>query len=161
MSVLVSAKRKAQVLQRCPITSRLRWTTCGNSPRFSSFEGIVNCQYSGRHINYKLVEKNMMRTKSTTFEVQLPGIKTYVTVDPINIKAILATQFQDFGKGPLFHESWKEVRYSENGLTPSSSVMEFSTRMEQDGRSVEPCCDPNSSGNEFQTYKPSKSTYRN
>lgn len=51
----------------------------------------------------------MMRTKSTTFEVRLPGIKTYITVDPINIKAILATQFQDFGKGPLFYESWKEV----------------------------------------------------
>lgn len=65
-------------------------------------------QYSRRHISYKLVEKNILRTKSTTYEVQLPGMKTYITVDPANVKAILATQFQDFGKGPLFYESWKE-----------------------------------------------------
>jgi hypothetical protein len=32
-----------------------------------------------------------------------------VTVDPKNIKAILATQFQDFGKGEKFHDAWRAV----------------------------------------------------
>lgn len=32
-----------------------------------------------------------------------------MTVDPENIKAILATQFQDFGKGEEFHDAWNMV----------------------------------------------------
>jgi hypothetical protein len=31
------------------------------------------------------------------------------TVDPENIKAILATQFNDFGKGEEFHKAWDMV----------------------------------------------------
>ena len=36
-----------------------------------------------------------------------------MTVDPENIKAILATQFTDFGKGHDFHEAWKFVTHSD------------------------------------------------
>ena len=43
-----------------------------------------------------------------------PTVETYIgrqrfifTADPENIKAILATQFQDFGKGTAFHDQWK------------------------------------------------------
>ena len=31
-----------------------------------------------------------------------------VTDEPENIKAVLATQFGEFGKGPQFHEVWKD-----------------------------------------------------
>lgn len=38
------------------------------------------------------------------------GISTRIifTKDPMNIKAILAGQFQDYGKGETFHRDWKE-----------------------------------------------------
>jgi hypothetical protein len=32
-----------------------------------------------------------------------------MTLDPENIKAILATQFNDFGKGDEFHNAWSLV----------------------------------------------------
>ena len=32
-----------------------------------------------------------------------------MTLDPENIRAILASQFTDFGKGDDFHEAWKFV----------------------------------------------------
>ena len=32
-----------------------------------------------------------------------------MTIDPENIKAILATQFNDFGKGQEFHDGWEMV----------------------------------------------------
>jgi hypothetical protein len=41
--------------------------------------------------------------------MQIPGMPMLTTVDPENIKAILATQFNDFGKGIEFHDSWKYV----------------------------------------------------
>jgi hypothetical protein len=81
----------------------------GNDPGITR-EGCIDAlQYTTRHVAYKLFQKNMVRTNSITYAFQLPGMKMYMTVDPINIKAILATQFQEFGKGPLFYESWKEV----------------------------------------------------
>lgn len=81
----------------------------GTDPGITRKGSIDEVQYSKRHVAYKLFEKNILLTNSITYEVQIPGMKTYITVDPKNIKAILATQFQDFGKGPLFYESWKEV----------------------------------------------------
>lgn len=39
----------------------------------------------------------------------LPGKPTLITIDPENIKAILATQFNDFAKGKDFHDSWEYV----------------------------------------------------
>jgi cytochrome P450 len=35
-------------------------------------------------------------------------LRTIFTVDPENIKAILTTQFTDYGKGESFHREWKE-----------------------------------------------------
>jgi hypothetical protein len=43
-------------------------------------------------------------------------MKPIVTVDPENIKAILATQFNDFGKGEEFHAAWKYVIANEAQL---------------------------------------------
>lgn len=44
---------------------------------------------------------------SPTVEVSLARQRFIFTADPENIKAILATQFQDYGKGEPFHEDWK------------------------------------------------------
>ncbi|KAK3989184.1 cytochrome P450 [Cladorrhinum sp. PSN332] len=43
-----------------------------------------------------------------TAEVRVAGRRTILTIDPENIKAILATQFGDYGKGEPFHREWKE-----------------------------------------------------
>lgn len=41
-----------------------------------------------------------------TAEFHAMGRRTVFTADPDNIKAILATQFADFGKGATFHREW-------------------------------------------------------
>lgn len=46
-------------------------------------------------------------THSKTIEVDIVRQRWIFTADPDNIKAILATQFQDFGKGKKFHQDWK------------------------------------------------------
>lgn len=43
-----------------------------------------------------------------TAELRALGRRTIFTSDPENIKAILATQFADFGKGDFFHREWEE-----------------------------------------------------
>lgn len=51
---------------------------------------------------------NWFRDSAPTVEQNLGGRRFLFTADPENIKAILATQFSDFGKGELFHRDWKE-----------------------------------------------------
>lgn len=46
--------------------------------------------------------------KSWTVEGAPGGLRCIFTSDPENIKAILATQFTDYGKGKPFHEDWKD-----------------------------------------------------
>lgn len=41
-------------------------------------------------------------------EVSPAGQRIIFTADPTNIKAILAAQFADFGKGAPFHADWKD-----------------------------------------------------
>lgn len=41
-------------------------------------------------------------------EAQVLGRRIIFTADPENIKAVLATQFSDYGKGEPFHREWKE-----------------------------------------------------
>lgn len=43
-----------------------------------------------------------------TLETSILNQRTIFTVDPQNIKAVLATQFQDYGKGEGFHQSWEK-----------------------------------------------------
>lgn len=43
-----------------------------------------------------------------TLEVRAFDRRVVFTADPENIKAILATQFGEFGKGEPFHEEWEE-----------------------------------------------------
>ncbi|KAK3394178.1 cytochrome P450 [Podospora didyma] len=46
-------------------------------------------------------------TNSWTAESRIIGRRVVFTADPENIKAILATQFGDYGKGEPFHREWK------------------------------------------------------
>ena len=46
-------------------------------------------------------------THSKTIEVDMVRQRWIFTADPDNTRAILATQFQDFGKGNQFHQDWK------------------------------------------------------
>lgn len=46
--------------------------------------------------------------RSKTVEFTLARQRFIFTADPENVKAILATQFQDYGKGEPFHQDWKE-----------------------------------------------------
>jgi len=39
----------------------------------------------------------------------LLGVNNIMTFEPENVKAILATQFNDFEKGERFHKSWYPV----------------------------------------------------
>ncbi|QDS78104.1 hypothetical protein FKW77_004090 [Venturia effusa] len=43
-----------------------------------------------------------------TVETSMGGDRLILTADPENIKAILATQFQDYGKGEQFNKDWHE-----------------------------------------------------
>lgn len=43
-----------------------------------------------------------------TVEAAPGGRRVVFTADPENIKAILATQFNDYGKGKPFHDEWKD-----------------------------------------------------
>lgn len=43
-----------------------------------------------------------------TVETSVLGIRLVFTADPENIKAILATQFNDYGKGEHFHRDFKD-----------------------------------------------------
>lgn len=45
---------------------------------------------------------------SKTVEFGIGGQRMILTADPENIKAILATQFSDYGKGEPFHRDWKD-----------------------------------------------------
>lgn len=46
--------------------------------------------------------------RSKTVEFTLARRRFIFTADPENIKAILATQFQEYGKGEPFHQDWME-----------------------------------------------------
>ncbi|EFY86805.1 hypothetical protein J3458_017287 [Metarhizium acridum] len=48
------------------------------------------------------------RNKRNTVEGRIANERVVFTIDPENIKAILATQFSDFGKGEPFRQEWGE-----------------------------------------------------
>lgn len=48
------------------------------------------------------------------------------TADPENIKAILATQFSNYGKGQEFHEEWKE--FLGDGIFTTDGAQWYSSR---------------------------------
>ncbi|KAK0617932.1 cytochrome P450 [Bombardia bombarda] len=61
-----------------------------------------------QHTNLEYWRWIFDQTKSATAEMRVVGRRIVFTIDPENIKALLATQFADFGKGELFHREWKD-----------------------------------------------------
>ncbi|GAW19911.1 hypothetical protein ANO14919_094040 [Xylariales sp. No.14919] len=62
-------------------------------------------------MKYKLMETFLNIVKPSpnyNVESRILGLRIIFTADPENIKAILATQFSDYGKGEPFHREWKE-----------------------------------------------------
>lgn len=68
--------------------------------------------YFLRDENLKFWHKNFMLFGKPgnpyTLEAKAFGDRMIFTVDPENIKAVLATQFNDFGKGKQFNDDWHE-----------------------------------------------------
>lgn len=46
--------------------------------------------------------------ESRTIELTMARQRYIFTADPENVKAILATQFEEYGKGETFHNVWKD-----------------------------------------------------
>ncbi|KAI1461748.1 cytochrome P450 52A11 [Annulohypoxylon moriforme] len=60
------------------------------------------------HNNYPVFLKLLNNAPFSTAETRLLRRRIVMTADPENIKAVLATQFADFGKGEQFHKEWHE-----------------------------------------------------
>lgn len=66
-------------------------------------------QYKSYEFWYSLFEiTGAAKLKSWTVEWTMMEIRLLFTADPENIKAILTTQFTDFGKGAQFHKEWEQ-----------------------------------------------------
>lgn len=69
--------------------------------------------YMLRHRNHEFWASLFSRTrkdesKNFTIESIMMGERIILTADEENIKAILATQFGSYGKGPQFRKEWKD-----------------------------------------------------
>ena len=60
-----------------------------------------------KHQNLTFWRKMLSVTPAYTTEGRVAGRRIVFTADHENIKAILATQFGDYGKGEPFHREWK------------------------------------------------------
>ncbi|KAF7545025.1 hypothetical protein G7046_g9653 [Stylonectria norvegica] len=72
--------------------------------------------FLAHNIRTTMAQKNLenwrdnffLATNSWTSETRILNMRVVFTADPQNIKALLATQFADYGKGALFHEEWHD-----------------------------------------------------
>ncbi|KAF4459705.1 n-alkane-inducible cytochrome P450 [Fusarium albosuccineum] len=70
---------------------------------------VKNVIATTKHQNLALWRDGIFgRFNSWTVESRLLGVRTIFTADPANLKAILATQFTDYGKGKPFHREWSD-----------------------------------------------------
>ncbi|KAI1802482.1 glycoside hydrolase family 20 protein [Daldinia bambusicola] len=60
------------------------------------------------HTSYETYLQMVGNLPKFTGESNLLGLRVVMTADPENIKAVLATQFSEFGKGEEFHKGWSE-----------------------------------------------------
>lgn len=70
---------------------------------------FVRCQR--RHEDLKAwywIFSHSNTDENKTVECSIGGQRMIFTADPDNIRAVLATQFGDYGKGEPFHEDWKD-----------------------------------------------------
>ncbi|TLS21648.1 uncharacterized protein PpBr36_09592 [Pyricularia pennisetigena] len=59
------------------------------------------------HLNF--TQTGAGRANAYTFEVNLGGMRTIWTADPENIKAMLGSQFDDYGRGKAFQKRWHDL----------------------------------------------------
>lgn len=99
---------------------RIRW----HGPYNIAF--IVKSIYHfKKHTNFELwssqfkkAGRKIGRDNAWTVETIIVGERVVITSDEENIKAILATQFSDYGKGPVFNREWRPfLGHSESSLT--------------------------------------------
>ena len=99
--------RIAKIGLRAPsVPSRLPWAL---DMVYTTVQATINHTNLEKWYDYFTSTGTDMDGNGTfTSEVRALGRRTIFTADPENIKAILATQFSDFGKGESFHEEWRE-----------------------------------------------------
>ena len=110
------AYRGVRVPERLPFGLDLIWRAIKTSSEYRDlewwdwiFEHIpVNPQPSFEGGLGSKEKGNWFRDVAPTVEQNFAGRRFLFTADPENIKAILATQFNDYGKGELFHKDWTE-----------------------------------------------------
>ncbi|KHN98505.1 cytochrome P450 52A11 [Metarhizium album ARSEF 1941] len=66
------------------------------------------------------------RNKCNTVEARIVTERLIFTIDPENIKALLATQFSDFGKGEPFRREWSE--FLGDGIFTTDGAMWHNSR---------------------------------
>lgn len=71
---------------------------------------ISSIRHSAAHLDLEFWSWIWSHGKPTSPTVEFPigGQRFIFTAEPENIKAILATQFADYGKGETFHRDWKD-----------------------------------------------------
>jgi cytochrome P450 len=67
----------------------------------------VTIRAARKHKNLEQWRDMLAELSTDTAEGRIAGRRILFTADPENIKAILATQFGDYGKGEPFHREWK------------------------------------------------------
>ncbi|OAA54744.1 cytochrome p450 alkane monooxygenase [Niveomyces insectorum RCEF 264] len=111
--VLVSCWIVVTVGQRLHERRRLYRTGGRRAPNFAGrLPWGVDLVYrtlraSAQHTNRELWTNIFRTVRSHTAEFRVLGRRIVFTDDPENIKAILATQFADYGKGAPFHEEFE------------------------------------------------------
>ncbi|KAI5927615.1 cytochrome P450 52A11 [Camillea tinctor] len=86
-------RRGPKLVSRLPFGVDIVWSQIQSTMNNTSLENFL-----------RLLET----TPNYTGEGTVLGTRLVATIDPENIKAMLATQFQDFGKGETFHKQWSE-----------------------------------------------------
>ncbi|KAI8632582.1 glycoside hydrolase family 20 protein [Xylariaceae sp. FL1651] len=78
--------------------------------RFPFGLDVIAKQVEGtiKYKNFETFKELVKPAPEYTVEGRMLGRRVLLTADPENIKAILATQFSDYGKGEPFHREWKE-----------------------------------------------------
>lgn len=82
--------------------------------------------------NFKTAGSKIGKDNAWTFESITMGERLILTADEENVKAILATQFQDFGKGEVFQSEWDPfLGHSESAIVTviSSDKYQASLRL--------------------------------
>jgi hypothetical protein len=89
-----------------PLTTRLT----SSQPHHTGIDFIYyGVRSTIAHKNLELWRDMFFANGTYTCEMRILNERVVLTVDPDNVKAVLATQFHDFGKGPDFKREWSEL----------------------------------------------------